>query len=87
MRVARGQVLHCSRMRRAQPPTLSRPDAQHLCFNGERYKGRYTIAKHFHDLMRQVWRGTQRLQGWHGPHLILQLRAMGTAGQPLCCKS
>ncbi len=27
---------------------------QHLCFNGERYKGRYTIAKHFNSLMRQV---------------------------------
>ena len=27
---------------------------QHLSCNGERLKGRYTIAKHFHTLLRQV---------------------------------
>lgn len=27
---------------------------QQLCYCGEKLKGRYTIAKHFHGLMRQV---------------------------------
>ena len=34
------------------PPPL--PRLQHLCYCGEKLKGRYTIAKHFHGLMRQV---------------------------------
>jgi hypothetical protein len=34
------------------PPPL--PRLQHLCYCGEKLKGRYTIAKHFHSLMRQV---------------------------------
>lgn len=27
---------------------------QHLCYCGEKLKGRYTLAKHWHGLMRQV---------------------------------
>jgi hypothetical protein len=27
---------------------------QHLCYCGEKLKGRYTVAKRFADLMRQV---------------------------------
>jgi hypothetical protein len=27
---------------------------QQLCYCGEKLKGKYTIAKRFHDLMRQV---------------------------------
>lgn len=41
----------------ARPPehqTLLPPAPQHLCYCGEKLKGRYTLAKHWHGLMRQV---------------------------------
>ncbi len=40
-----------------RPPelqTLHPPTPQHLCYCGEKLKGRYTLAKHWHGLMRQV---------------------------------
>lgn len=37
---------------RLQPVSL--PTVQHLCYCGEKLKGRYTLAKHWHGLMRQV---------------------------------
>ena len=39
------------------PPPLPRPPLpclQQLCYCGEKLKGRYTIAKHFHGLMARV---------------------------------
>lgn len=44
------------------PPTLS----QVLTYCGEKLKGRYTIAKHFHDLMKQVGRAGGREGQWQG---------------------
>lgn len=35
-------------------PPPSMPFPQRLCFNGEKFKGRYTIAQQFHRTMRQV---------------------------------
>lgn len=52
-------ALHACAARLASPCTDAAPPpapspAQHLSYCGEQLKGRYTIAKHLHGLMRQV---------------------------------